>query len=173
MAGTLTVQNLQGPSSGANAGKIIIPSGHTLDASEGFVPSAGQMIQSVWHPFTSTFDTTSTSFVTWDSVDFTPKLTTSRIFAQWTGHVYKTTLTTESNGHAQLLYGSQTLWSTQYIHYSYNPANAYMFDGYGCGSFVQTTGNTETVKFQAKGSATNRVYIYANTGGMLIQEFVE
>jgi hypothetical protein len=32
MAGTLTVQNLQGPSSGANANKIIIPSGQTLYA---------------------------------------------------------------------------------------------------------------------------------------------
>ena len=33
MAGTLTVQNIQGPSSGANANKIIIPAGQTLDAS--------------------------------------------------------------------------------------------------------------------------------------------
>lgn len=32
MAGTLTVQNLQGPSSGANANKIIVPSGQTLYA---------------------------------------------------------------------------------------------------------------------------------------------
>ena len=45
MVGTLTVQNLQGPASGANANKVIIPSGHTLDASAGFVPSAGQIVQ--------------------------------------------------------------------------------------------------------------------------------
>jgi len=32
MAGTLTVQNLQGPSTGANANKILIPSGQTLYA---------------------------------------------------------------------------------------------------------------------------------------------
>lgn len=32
MAGTLTVQNLQGPSSGANAGKIMVPSSHELYA---------------------------------------------------------------------------------------------------------------------------------------------
>jgi hypothetical protein len=31
MAGTLTVQNLQGPSSGANANKIIVPSGQTIE----------------------------------------------------------------------------------------------------------------------------------------------
>jgi hypothetical protein len=40
MAGTLTVQNLQGPSSGANANKIIIPSGQTLYA-------AGHVLQVV------------------------------------------------------------------------------------------------------------------------------
>lgn len=45
MAGTLTVQNIQGPSSGANANKIIIPSGQTLDASAGFVPPAGSILQ--------------------------------------------------------------------------------------------------------------------------------
>lgn len=46
MAGTLTVQNIEGPSSGANANKIIIPSGQTLDASGGtLVPSAGQVVQ--------------------------------------------------------------------------------------------------------------------------------
>jgi hypothetical protein len=45
MSGTLVVQNIQGPSSGANANKIIIPSGQTLDASAGFVPPAGSVIQ--------------------------------------------------------------------------------------------------------------------------------
>lgn len=40
MAGTLTVQNLQGPSSGANANKIIVPSGQTLYA-------AGHVVQVV------------------------------------------------------------------------------------------------------------------------------
>ena len=46
MAGTLTVQNLQGPSSGANANKIIVPSGQTIDASAGtLVPASGQIVQ--------------------------------------------------------------------------------------------------------------------------------
>ena len=47
MAGTLTVQNLQGPSSGANANKIIVPSGQTLDASSAtLIPSVDQILQS-------------------------------------------------------------------------------------------------------------------------------
>jgi len=40
MAGTLTVQNLQGPTSGANANKIIVPSSHELYA-------AGHVVQVV------------------------------------------------------------------------------------------------------------------------------
>ena len=45
MASELIVQTIQGPSSGANANKVIIPSGHTLDASEGFTPPAGYVVQ--------------------------------------------------------------------------------------------------------------------------------
>ena len=48
MVGTLTVQTIQGPTSGANANKVIIPSGHTLDASGATItPSAGQIVQTV------------------------------------------------------------------------------------------------------------------------------
>lgn len=47
MAGILTVQTLQGPSSGANANKILIPSSHTLDVSSAtLIPSVDQILQS-------------------------------------------------------------------------------------------------------------------------------
>lgn len=45
MASELIVQTLRGPASGANANKIIVPSGQTLDASAGFVPPAGAVVQ--------------------------------------------------------------------------------------------------------------------------------
>ena len=46
MSGTLIVQNLQGPASGANANKIIVPAGQVLDASAGtFTPSVDQIVQ--------------------------------------------------------------------------------------------------------------------------------
>ena len=55
MASELIVQNLKGPASGSNANKIIVPSGHTLDASSGFVPAAGQVVKtSTWNPVIST-----------------------------------------------------------------------------------------------------------------------
>ena len=50
MAGTLTVQNIQGPASGANANKIIIPSGQTLSVTDGVQASdmpAGSVLQVV------------------------------------------------------------------------------------------------------------------------------
>lgn len=48
MAGTLTVQTLQGPSSGANANKVIIPAGQTLSVADGVQVSdlpAGSTLQ--------------------------------------------------------------------------------------------------------------------------------
>lgn len=46
MASELIVQTIQGPSSGANANKVLIPSGHTLDVSGGtLVPSPDQILQ--------------------------------------------------------------------------------------------------------------------------------
>jgi len=46
MASELTVQTIKGPTSGGNANKILVPSGHTLDASAAtLVPSTGQVLQ--------------------------------------------------------------------------------------------------------------------------------
>ena len=75
MAGTLTVQNLQGPSTGANANKIIIPSGQTLDVSGGtLTPSAGAVVQAKIHKWQTATNTSSTSYIdaTDSSFSFTP-----------------------------------------------------------------------------------------------------
>lgn len=61
MASELIVQNLKGPASGSNANKVIIPSGHTLDASEGFTPPTGHVVKtSTWKPSFSTSLATTT-----------------------------------------------------------------------------------------------------------------
>ena len=82
--GTLTVQTLQAPTSGANANKVIIPSGHTLDASNGLTTPAGHVIQVVGSKFdgqsANVIATTSTSFTdTGLSVTITPTSTSSKI----------------------------------------------------------------------------------------------
>ena len=64
MASELIVQTIQGPSSGANANKVLIPSGHTLDVSGGtLVPSAGQIVKRARQYFYTAEGTTSTSFL--------------------------------------------------------------------------------------------------------------
>jgi len=76
MASELIVQTLKGPTSGANANKIIVPSGHTLDASGGtLVPSAGQVVQVQARKFYAVgFSTTSVTLVNITDVyvDITP-----------------------------------------------------------------------------------------------------
>lgn len=100
MSGTLVAQTIQGPSSGANANKVIIPSGHTLDASGGtLVPSAGQVIQRVEDVLTTAWNTTnSTSNVTIATVVITPKFTTSKIAVTGMGTFYKNNQATSTAG---------------------------------------------------------------------------
>lgn len=72
MASELIVQTIQGPSSGANANKVLIPSGHTLHA-------AGHVVQVVDGTLAA-FATTNTSFVaTGLYVNITPTSTSSKI----------------------------------------------------------------------------------------------
>lgn len=75
MASELIVQNLKGPAGGSNPNTVILPSGHTLDASGGtLVPSAGQILQVVRsNALASTVTASSTAFVTVISYTFTPK----------------------------------------------------------------------------------------------------
>jgi len=91
MAGTLTVQNLQGPASGANANKIIISSGQTLDASAGVLtPSAGAVIQHVSNDIVTATSTasSSTTYVNYMSVAITPKFSNSVLFMGFNLFVY-------------------------------------------------------------------------------------
>lgn len=89
MAGTLTVQNIQGPTSGANANKIIVPAGQILDVSGGtLVPSAGAVVQTGYIRSTSVFSTTSTSFTgSGLSVTLTPKFDVSRFFCSFSARI--------------------------------------------------------------------------------------
>ena len=72
MAGTLQVENLIGPTTGANADTVLIPSGQTLDASSGFIPPAGYTVQ---HQYVKRLADISTSSNTWlniNNMTFTP-----------------------------------------------------------------------------------------------------
>ena len=84
MASELIVQTLKGPTSGANANKVIIPSGQTLDASAGtLTPSSGQIINQEFRTLSGTTNNTTTTFADFDSASYTPILTSSKIYFVW------------------------------------------------------------------------------------------
>ena len=80
MASELIVQTIQGPSSGVNANKVLIPSGHTLDVSGGtLVPSAGAVVQVVSANFTTDTTYSSSGVVKILGLDITPTSASSKI----------------------------------------------------------------------------------------------
>lgn len=82
MASEIIVQTIKGPSSGANANTIIVPSGQTLDASAGFNPPPGTIVQVIQTAYTSVDSTTSSSPVDTGCVAYiTPRSTSSKILA--------------------------------------------------------------------------------------------
>ena len=98
MASELTVQTLRGPTSGTNANKVIIPSGQTLDASNGFVAPAGSVIQSVLWKMTPVEKSTSGTWAVHlfpsigntyvvETYNFTKKHSNSKVHATVSGHV--------------------------------------------------------------------------------------
>ena len=92
---TLIVENLKGPSTGSNANKIIVPSGQTLDASNGFVAPTGHVIQTVVGSTNSLVTSTST-FATVGSGSITPISTSSKILLTLQMHVYVGSFTTDT-----------------------------------------------------------------------------
>ena len=82
MASEIIVNTIKAPTTGANANKVIIPSGVTLDASAGTLrPSAGAVVQTVHFTTTTPVSSSSTSAVVTNlSGSITPKYSTSHIY---------------------------------------------------------------------------------------------
>lgn len=84
MASELIVQNLKGPAGGSNPNTVILPAGHTLDASGGtLVPSAGQVVQvkkTYANPFGEISTTSSSLVASGIQLVITPKFSNSLLF---------------------------------------------------------------------------------------------
>lgn len=78
---TIKVENLTGITSGANANKVIVPAGQTLDASGAtLVPPAGHMVQHVYQRRNADISTSSNSaYITAASISFTPLYANSKL----------------------------------------------------------------------------------------------
>ena len=171
MAGTLTVQNLQGPSSGANANKIIVPSGQTIDASAGtLVPSADQVVQYKWYPNPTTFDSTASAYTTAQLVYFTPKKSGNLIMARFGGHLYKINNSTYPSSIGRLAIDGSQVWQSSYI--TYHDASYYMYTFSAVGAKLATDTNAIAVEFSINPNG-HRTYLYGNTGGMEVWEVAQ
>lgn len=85
MASEIIVQTLKGPTSGANANKVIIPSGQTLDASSaGLITPSGYIRQVVSSGTSSLVNNSTTTFVdTGLSITIQPVTTSSTVLIQF------------------------------------------------------------------------------------------
>ena len=81
MASEIIVQTIKAPTSGANANKVIIPSGVTLDASAGTLkPSAGALVKVDTVRSTTEVQVTTGGYVTIFDGNFTPLYNNSIIY---------------------------------------------------------------------------------------------
>ena len=121
MASELIVQNLKGPASGSNANKIIVPSGHTLDASGGtLVPSAGQVVQELYAENTTggSFSSTSWADIPSFSINITPKFSNSLIVISiWAKTVLNNTTTQTAHSNRLLRDNATTVHSSSWQNY--------------------------------------------------------
>jgi len=152
MAGTLTVQNLQGPSTGANANKIILPSGQTLYA-------PGHVIQvTTTGQFSNSFSTTSTSYLaTGVKHSITPTSASSKIIILM--HTTFLNQGSEINWYIARN-GTDISASDKNIHGDYDNNGAFHS---GAVMHVDTPNTTSSVEYEIyaqQNGASGTIYIY-------------
>lgn len=163
MASVLQVEELRGSTTGANANKIIIPSGQTLDASAGtVVPSSGQIVNSAYSATTSGdsysqnsnyVDLGFSTVITPTSISSKMKVTLSTVYyADHNGTVSNTQVQIRANGSA--IY-------TKYFHYKETTVGWLIFPAHY--TFVYEPNTTDQLTFTAWIKCqTNSAYIYEN-----------
>ena len=174
MASELIVQTIQGPSSGANANKVIIPSGHTLDASGGtLVPSAGAVVQvaylhihntTAYDDITVSASTTTTSAPTIFSQTFTTLYDNSDLLIRVnTGQIKKTGYASNAALIAQVN-GSDTDLQMVEDHNFYQNTAGTDFRYYsGFDAYFENVGSAGSKTITIKG----RTYIEPNNGSII------
>ena len=143
---TLHVENLKGPTSGANANKIIVPSGQEPHASGHVV-----QVQQYYDATTPHNTSTSTSFAaTGIAKSITPKYSDSLILIQ-----SNITMTYAINWwHGQMYLNGSAMSGSNVYHYGYNDA---AHNGYAAMSFQ--------AQHQATSTSALNFELYAKTQG--------
>ena len=150
---TLHVENLKGPTSGANANKIIVPSGQTLTA-------PGHVVQAVYNTNNLMTSTTSTSYQDLLSVSFTPKFDNSMLFIISTIRYQEAT----SNNDIKVRIthdGTNLVDINRYFNYS---GDSNLIQTSTIQAFLSSTGSTSArdIKVQAGQYTTGTSYFNVN-----------
>ena len=171
MAGTLSVQKIQGLASSATPTTVEISSGHKLIGAAGAISVPGQVVQAVQlhtpgnvgTSSSTTVSTTSTSYVDFISKDITTKLANSLIFVK-TYSLYYAAATVYGDG--RMLRDSTTIDECKYQFYSdpsgtFTPFGFQLLDSPGVAA-----GTTITYKQQVKRTSSGTVAAgYGDSGG--------
>ena len=166
MAGTLSVQKIQGLASSATPTTVEIASGHKLSGAAGSIVAPGQIIQTVVNSTNTPVSIASSSFVTTGhSVTITPKFATSKILVTcfgghaWNGNnINKVRAFTIYRGSTDLGHDNGGIWS----HYC-NAFNAQPHAGSVLDSPNTTSATTYTV--YGRGQDTSTQYYTVSLGG--------
>jgi len=174
MAGILTVQTIQGPTSGVDANKVIIPSGHTLDISAGgLIPENGQILQTkVWEispvsistagSWAVTTTPTMPNTYTVEDYTLTKKLSTSNVICIASGHVDHSNVGGGSPTIVALFEtGAGTLIGSGYRHLRYNNDEPYVYAFSGTDT---TTGLSKTYRLKCHCSGGPMHFSRQNSG---------
>ena len=167
MASELYVETLKGLTSGANANKVIVPAGQTLDASAGTViPSSGQIINQEFYTNGAYVNNTTSTYVDFWSVSYTPVLTSSDIYFVWSVYI-RTSQDNAAEGRANirtLVDGTEYSVSQEIGEYDYGNSGTWQNSCYQLLSYLSnTTGNSTTHKIQGRTvSNTDEIGINAN-----------
>ena len=188
MAGTLSVQKIQGLASSATPTTVEIASGHKITGAAGSIVAPGNVIQVVQGTWTTQVATTSTSFVaTGFHQAITPKFATSKILVHYSvaahnntsggfiiTEVYRNPSSSASAGTA--ISGGTALSGQNYgLAQSYSQTNAIVetqsnmiFD-----SPNTTSSTTYLIAFRCQNSSTSYFNVNQGTGTLTLTEIAQ
>lgn len=168
MVGTIVVQNIQGPTSGANANKVIIPSGQTLDVTEWIAPTGAliqvqqTIVKGSVSPKSTVLSTTSFTFANIVTCSITTKKANSKILIICGTSSYSSVA---ERGSTRLLRNSTSIEECRYA--MYDPGGIFVRNEMNVIDSPLVAANTTiTYSYQGRsdnGSGVN--YGYGDSGG--------
>ena len=170
MSSELFVQTIKGPTSGANANKVIIPSGQTLDASSGAVTGIDGVILQILsvEENTSTTITSSSHTNTAVTLSITPSATSSKILVLGSIQVmsYKNGSPGSSDGYYRIRNTTNSTQSTSYYiqNHDYGSSGTIQ-DASRSMQWLDTPNSTASQTYVIQMRKTSGDAIVSNNGG--------